>query len=160
LELEIAQLQDAIAQLSKGLSALTVLAKRSGLVLYRLQFNGEKFAIGSQVWMGLSVATLADPDQLIVNATVPEAQAVAVKVGQRARVNVPGANLALNAHVKALGRTYHIKSRTQPVIVRDVQLEFDSPPKGVKPGAAVQVALTTNEQAKVASVSNVKLEPR
>jgi multidrug resistance efflux pump len=151
LDLEIEQLETAIAQLTQGLASLTVTAKQSGLVLYRPQFNGEKFAIGSQVWMGLSVATLADPEQLIVNATVPESQAVAVRVGQRARINVPGANVALNARVKTLGRIYHIKSRTQPVIVRDVQLEFDTPPKGVKPGAAVQVALLAAEQAQVAS---------
>ncbi len=143
LELDIARLRNSVADLSEGLRALTVKAPRAGLVLYRLQFNGEKFSVGNQVWMGISVATLADPDQLIVSATVPEAQATAVRVGQQARVNVPGANVALTARVKELGRTYHIKSRMQPVIVRDVQLEFDSVPKGVKPGAAVQVKLTT-----------------
>jgi hypothetical protein len=153
LNLEIEQLETSIALITKGLASLTVTAKQTGMVLYRLQFNGEKFAIGTQVWMGLSVATLADPEQLIVNATVPEAQAVAIRVGQRARVNVPGANLSLQAKVKSLGRIYHIKSRTQPVIVRDVQLEFDTPPKGVKPGAAVQVAVFTSEQSKVAHVN-------
>jgi len=146
LELEIAQLQDAIAQLSKGLASLAVKAKRPGLVLYRSQFSGEKFAVGSQVWMGLSVATLADSDQLIVNATVPEAQAIAVQVGQRARVSIPSANLSIGARVKSLGLTYHIKSRTQPIIVRDVQLEFDATPKGVKPGAAVQIQMSSDTQ--------------
>jgi hypothetical protein len=97
------------------------------------------------------VATLADPERLVVNATVPEAQSIAVRVGQRGRVNVPGANVALNARVKSLGRIFHIKSRTQPVIVRDVQLEFDAPPKGIKPGAAVQVTLLTADEAPVAS---------
>jgi multidrug resistance efflux pump len=141
LNSEISQLHNDLDVLGKGQKALMVPAARSGMVLYRPQFSGEKFAVGSQVWMGLSVATLADPEHLIVNAKVPEVQAAQVSVGQAARIDVPGANLALTAHVTALGRTYHGKSRTQPVVVRDVELQFDSVPKGLKPGAAVQVAL-------------------
>ena len=91
--------------------------------------------------MGLSVATLADQNRLIVQAKVPEVQAAGVQVGQAAQVTVQGANTALNAKVVALGRTYHGKSMSQPVIVRDVEIEFETPPKGLKPGAAVQVSL-------------------
>jgi multidrug resistance efflux pump len=138
---EIAQLQESIDNFNKGQQALTVLAPRTGMVLYRLQFNGEKFSTGNQVWMGLSVATLVDPDQLIVNAKVPEAQAAAVHVGQRAQVSVASANLTLAAHVSALGQTYHGKSKSQSIVVRDVQLQFDDAQKGMKPGSAVQVQL-------------------
>jgi len=138
---EIAQHEAAIALFAAGQAKLTVKAQRDGMVLYRTQFNGEKFTVGGQVWMGLSVATLADPDQLIVQAQVPEVQAVAVQAGQPARVTVPGANIALDARVTRLGRTYHGKSRSQPIVVRDVELEFASSPKGLKPGAAVQVTL-------------------
>ncbi len=138
---EIAQHDSAIAELSKGKGSLTVKAPHDGIVLYRTHFGGEKFAAGSQVWMGLSVATVADPTQLIVMARVPEVQAAAVQVGQAARVTFAGANTAFKAHVSRLGRTYHGKSRSQPVIVRDVELEFDGMPQGVKPGGAVQVTL-------------------
>ena len=138
---EIAQHDSAIAELSKGKAQLTVNAAHDGIVLYRTQFNGEKFAIGGQVWMGLSVATVADPTQLIVVAKVPEVQAAAVQAGQAARVTFAGANTAFKARVSKLGRTYHGKSRSQPIVVRDVELEFDSMPQGVKPGGAVQVTL-------------------
>lgn len=141
LDAAIARLKMDIAQLRESIASLTVTAERPGMLLYRLQFNGEKFAVGNQVFRGISVATLADPQQLLVRATVPEAQAAAVHVGQRARINVPGANVALGARVSALGRIYHIKSRAQPVIVRDVELQFEVMPKGLKPGAAVQIAL-------------------
>lgn len=141
LQSELAQLHSSIDLLSKGQKALSVAAPRSGMLLYRTSFNGDKFAIGSRVWMGLSVATLADPEQLFVIAKVPEAQAVAAYVGQPARINLPGANQALAAHVSALGLIYHSKSASQPVIVRDLEITFDSPPKDLKPGAAVQAAL-------------------
>lgn len=138
---EVARHEGAIALLVKGKQAMTIKAPRAGMVVYRTQFSGEKFAVGTQLWKGLSVATLADQDKLIVQAKVPEMQAAGVHVGQSARVTVQGANAALNAKVVALGRTYHGKSKSQPVIVRDLELEFDHPPKGLKPGAAVQVSL-------------------
>lgn len=141
LQSELTQLHSSIDLLVKGQKALSVAAPRSGMLLYRTSFNGDKFAVGSRVWMGLSIATLADPAQLFVNAKVPEAQAMAAYVGQPVRINVPGANQALAAHVSALGLIYHSKSASQPVIVRDLEIEFDSPPKDLKPGAAVQAAL-------------------
>jgi multidrug resistance efflux pump len=138
---EVARHEGAIAVFAKGQQQMSVKAPRDGMMVYRTQFSGEKFTVGAQVWMGLSVATLADQNKLYVQAKVPEVQAAGVRVGQAARVTVQGANTALNARVVALGRTYHGKSKSQPVIVRDLELEFDSPPKGLKPGAAVQVSL-------------------
>lgn len=141
LQAELAQLRTQIASLLKGQAALTVVAPHRGLVLYRSNFNGGKFSTGSQVWMGMSVATLADADQLCVDAKVPEAQAAGVQPGQAARVTVAGARQSLSARVSALGNAYHSKSAAQSGVVRDIQLQFDAPPKDLKPGAAVQVEL-------------------
>lgn len=146
MESEVAKLRQSIAELSRGRAALDVVAPRAGRVLYRSNFNGEKFAAGSQIWMGLSVATLADPGRLYVSAAAPEAQAASVRVGQAARVTVSGANQAYAARVTALGRAFHGKSTVQSLMVRDVELEFDSPPQGLKPGAAVQVLLAPHAQ--------------
>jgi multidrug resistance efflux pump len=148
---EVAQMRSQIAALVKGQAALTVTAPRPGLVLHRIGFDGTKFSVGSQVWMGLSVATLADPTQLGIDAKVPEAQAAAVQVGQAARVTVTGTRQALAAHVTALGRAFHGKSATQAAVVRDVQLEFDTPPRDLKPGAAVQVELLPGAVRRIAS---------
>ena len=152
LQSDAAQLRAKIASLVKGQAALTVLAPRRGLVLHRIGFNGEKFAIGSQVWVGLSVATLADPDQLGVNARVPEAQAAGVRKGQAARVVVAGTRQTLAAHVTGLGRAFHSKSAAQAVVIRDVELEFDAPAKDLKPGAAVQVELLPDVDRRVAAI--------
>ena len=141
LQAAVAKQQAAIAALVKGQAGLNVKAARKGLVLYRTNFNGEKFTAGSQVWVGLSVATLADPERLYISARLPEAQASNVRIGQLARVTVPGANQALTAHVSSLGRNFHGKPGTQSITVRDIELQFDAAPKGLKPGAAVQATL-------------------
>lgn len=148
LQAEVADIQQQLAALTRGQAAMTVVAPRKGLLMYRTTFSGEKFAVGSQVWMGLSVATLADPGQLYINATIPEAQASLVHVGQKARVTVPGANQALNAHVVALGRAFHGKSTAQSTIVRNLELQFDDNPQGLKPGAAVQAVLVADAAGK------------
>lgn len=141
LQAEIGQLKTQIAALAQGQAALKVVAPRKGLVVYRVGFNGEKFSAGSQVWMGLTVATLADPERLYIAASVPEAQSSRVRVGQTARVTVPGTNQALTARVVALGRAFHGKSQAQPTIVRDVELQFEGSTSGLKPGSAVQAVL-------------------
>ncbi|WP_395407572.1 HlyD family secretion protein [Pseudoduganella sp. UC29_106] len=144
LQAEVSQLRAQIAALLKGQAALTVVAPYRGLVLYRNNFNGGKFSTGSQVWMGMSVATLADADQLCVDAKVPEAQASAVQPGQAARVTMAGVRQSLPARVSALGNAFHSKSAAQSGVVRDIRLQFDAPPKDLKPGAAVQVELLRN----------------
>jgi len=149
LQAEITQAQNLITILSNGRDAMNVKARQRGLVLYRSNFNGEKFTTGSQVWMGLSVATLADPEQLFVDARVPEAQASRLHVGQKMMVTVPGANQTLAAHVTGLGRTFHSGQRSQAIIVRDIELEFDTRPKGLKPGTAVRAELAAAPQPAV-----------
>jgi multidrug resistance efflux pump len=144
---EIKQLNNTINALAKGQKDLTVLAPRGGMVLHKTDYSGNKYAVGTKVFIGTSVANLADPEKLFVLAKVPEAQASLVKIGQRARVTIPGANLELNAIVGGLGRIYHGKSSSQPVIVRDVWLEFDAQSKELKPGAAVQVNLSLAQQS-------------
>ena len=144
IESEIAQLQSKIDDLTRGMQALKVNATRDGMVIYKTNFNGEKFAPGSRVFVGLSVAMLADPDKLYVLAKVPEAQAAQVFVGQKSNITVPGSGQVLSAHVSGLGNIYHAKSSAQPIIIRDVELEFEKPPKDIKPGSAVQATLPTS----------------
>ena len=145
---EMAQLQGKIEVLQKGQQALTIVADRPGMMIYRSNFNGEKFAAGSQIWMGLSVASIADHEKLFVTAKVPEAQSASIKPGQLARITIPGANLTVPARVSSLSNVFHSKSSSQPIIVRDIELEFEQPPKGLKPGAAVQAILLNPDSAK------------
>jgi multidrug resistance efflux pump len=141
LESEIAKLQADINTLNQGIRTMRINAVRDGMVIYRTSFNGEKFASGSEVWNGLSVAMLADPDKLFVSAKVPEAQAASVFIGQKARITIPGANQVVAARVTGLGNVIHSKSQAQPIMVQDVELEFDKPLKEIKPGSAVQASL-------------------
>jgi len=141
LDAEIAQLEAEAVEFRTAVAAMQVSPAKPGIVIHRTQFNGDKFAVGSQVWIGLSIAEVADPAQLVVQALVPEVQSGRVALGQRARVAVTGANRVLEARVVEIGRVFRAKSRTQPVTVLDVRLALDAPPGNLKPGTAVQVSM-------------------
>lgn len=138
-EADIGLLEDEVKELEDARNKLTVTALRPGVVSHRSQFNGEKFAVGTSVFMGLSVAEIADPTTIIVQAVVPEPEAYRIKVGQVGRVAIAGGNTVLDARVTELGKVYRTKSRNQPVTVRDVRLVFDAPTELLKPGATVSV---------------------
>jgi multidrug resistance efflux pump len=141
LKSEIAQLQQTISVLEKGLNGLTVIAPRAGTVVHNVGFDDEKFAVGSRVFMGAAVANLADPEKIYVAAKVPEAQVSLVKLGQLVSVTTPGSNTQIAAKISGFGPVFHGKSANQPMIVRDIEIEFDSLPKNLKPGTAIQVKL-------------------
>lgn len=141
IEAEIAELDREIAEIETGLEALSVRAPRDGVVVHRSNWGGEKFQVGNQVFVGLPVAEVADPASLQVRAVVPEAQATLVAVGAAATVVVSGSGSEHAARVVEVGRVFRTRSRTQPVIVRDLRLEFDRMPEGLKPGAPVRVRL-------------------
>ncbi|WMW81720.1 HlyD family efflux transporter periplasmic adaptor subunit [Undibacterium cyanobacteriorum] len=154
MKTELAQLQKKIDVLEKGLKGLTVTAPRAGTVVHLSNFNGEKFAVGSRVFMSSAIANLADPEKLYVSAKVPEAQISLIAMGQKAKVTVPGANTVVAATITAMGPVFHGKSSNQPIVVRDIELEFDGLPKTVKPGTAVQVQLETHKPATTATTSS------
>ncbi len=142
LEFELMQSQNKINILEQGLARMTVKAEQPGILIYKNNFNEEKFSSGSKIWMGQSLANLSDPKQLFVNAQVAEAQATYLRTGQEAKVSVPGGNQVLRARITQLGKVFHSKSATQPGIVRDIELEFEQNSQtSLKPGSAVQVQI-------------------
>ncbi|MBC3936302.1 HlyD family efflux transporter periplasmic adaptor subunit [Undibacterium sp. CY7W] len=142
LEFELMQSQNKINLLEQGQARMTVKAEQPGILIYKTNFNDEKFSSGSKIWMGQSLANLSDPKQLFVNAQVAEAQAAYLRTGLGAKVSVPGGNQMLNARITQLGKVFHSKSATQPGIVRDIELEFEQNSQtSLKPGSAVQVQI-------------------
>jgi multidrug resistance efflux pump len=137
LEAEIATLQTAQKQLS-------VTPANDGIVIHGQAFNGDKFTTGSQVFQGLAVASVADAATLRVDALVPEADADLVRIGQSATIRFGTAGASLNAKVVGIGNVFRRKGRTQPTIVRDLQLDFAEGsrlPAELKPGLAVQITI-------------------
>lgn len=142
LKAEVEQLDNEVRVLEQGIAAMSVRAPRAGLMLHRSNWQGEKFEVGAQIWMGVAVAEIPDLASLAVRGTAPERELGALAVGQRARISLQGgARETLEGRVVRLGSTVRSRSRLQPVPVVDVEIELDSRPEGLRPGQAVQIEL-------------------
>lgn len=140
VEAELAQAEEETVMLTSAIAAMRVTAPQAGIVLVRSSWNGQRFEIGSQVWMGQSVADIPEPDSLAVRAVLPERDLLRVRPGQAVRIRLDGgAASALPGRIAEVGRAVRSKSKLQPIPVLDVLVGFDTPPAGLKPGQAVRV---------------------
>ncbi|MBY0572527.1 MAG: HlyD family efflux transporter periplasmic adaptor subunit [Undibacterium sp.] len=155
LKSELAQLKTNIDALEKGKRDLIVKAPRAGTLIHAKGHGGEKIAVGSRLYMGMAAGSLADPEKIYVTAKVAEAQIGLLKIGQLARVTLSGANTVLAAKVSAMGPVFHGKSESEAITVRDIELEFDTIPKNLKPGSAVQVFITPSSASVAFSSANM-----
>ena len=144
---EIAQLTADVARLGKAQADLTIAAPRSGILMHRSSWNGDKFDVGSQVWRGQTIAEIPDPATLAVRAELPERDYLRVRTGMPVRVRVDGAGGVFPGKVASIGRTVRSKSQVQPIPVMDVEVRLDDPEARLKPGQAVRVELTVPDRA-------------
>lgn len=139
---EVSQLQDEVAKLKTSLASLTVLAPRSGIVLHQNDWKGGKIDVGSQIWLGQSVAQMPDLTTLAVRAALPERDLGDVRPGQRVRVVIAGgSDRAFGGSIAEIGNNVHSKSRVEAVPVVDLIVRLDPGGLKLKPGQSVQVTI-------------------
>ena len=146
VEAELAQLEADVATLGRAVGDLEVKAPRDGILVLRTGWRGERFEVGSQVFVGQAVAEIPDPTSLLVRATAPERELLRLAVGATARVRVEGgAGRQIDARVTRIGTAVRSKSRRQPIPVIDVELALEGDTDGLRPGQAVGVELQPAE---------------
>jgi multidrug resistance efflux pump len=146
---EVAQLQREARELQASLAAMNVVAPRSGLMMHKSNWQGEKFDVGSQVWKGMSVAEIPDTTTLAVRAQLPERDLTRVRVGLPARIVIEGgAGSALSGRVASIGSTVRSKSRIQPIPIVDLEIRLDNPRARLRPGQPVRVEMTAVDAGK------------
>lgn len=149
LAAERAQLQADVDRLQRSLGALNVIAPRDGLMMHRSNFEGEKYDVGSQVWVGQTVAEIPDMSTLAVRAELPERDLQKVSVGAPVRIVVEGgAGSVLRGHIASVGRAVRSKSQVQPMPVLDLDVQLDDPRAPLRPGQAVRVEIAAPVAAK------------
>lgn len=140
---ELAKLQADVTRLQNSLAALVLPAPRSGIMMHKSSWNGEKFDVGSQIFRGQTLAEIPDDTTLAVRAELPERDLRRVAVGARARIVVEGGGGGAHlGKVVSIGRAVRSKSQVQPIPVLDVEIRLDDPKARLRPGQAVRVELT------------------
>jgi len=146
---ELAQLQAQVDLGQASLAAMNVTAPRSGLMMHKSNWQGDKFDVGSQIWRGQSAAEIPDMATLAVRAELPERDLQRVAVGMPVRVVIEGgAGAALTGRIVEIGRAIRSKSALQPIPVLDLQIRIDSTRMQLKPGQAIRVELNVADAGK------------
>jgi HlyD family secretion protein len=144
-------LQTEIAKVQADIAKMSVLAPKEGMVVYALDWDGKKKAVGDTCWMGLNVLELPDLKKMQVKAAILEPQAGRLKTGQKTDVRLDAnPDRAFFGTVTTLGRIFRIKSDDQPVTVFDVVIDLtESDPALMRPGMAATIDID------ISSIKNV-----
>jgi len=147
VEVEIRRHKLEVDRLTRNIAAMSVKAPMDGMMLRRAGWNGVKFDVGSQVFIGLPVAEIPDMQSLAVRGLLPERELTRVAPGARVKVHIEGGSGAtVGAKVTRIGQVVRSKSRVQPIPIVELLLEFDRRPSGVRPGQPVRIELDTAVQ--------------
>lgn len=137
---EVARAQADVDELSRALASLQIPAPRDGVVVVKSTWRGERYEIGSQVFMGQAIAEMPDPATLVVRATVPERDMLRLREGQPARVRLQGGGgRELRGEVAELGRAVRSKSRLSPLPVLDLVVRLSGDTSDLKAGTPLIV---------------------
>lgn len=146
LESEIAESQREVQRLQAEIASLNLTAPRDGLLMHRSGMRGDKFDVGSRVWIGQTIAEIPDPATLAVRAELPERDRRRVRKGATARIVLEGgAGIAVRGKVTSIGRTVRSKSRVQPVPILDMEIALEESAGDLRPGQAVRVQLASDQ---------------
>lgn len=139
---DVSQLKNEVDRLQNSLAALTVVAPRDGIFVHQDDWKGGKIDVGSQIWLGQSVAQMPDLSTLAVHAALPERELTRVHLNQRVFVVISGSgDRSLGGSIVDVGYNVHSKSRVEAVPVVDVTVQLGPGDISLKPGQPVRVEI-------------------
>jgi HlyD family secretion protein len=148
LEADIRRLESELNVAQKELETLAIRAPRNGLVIVGTNSQGQKLDINDVVNPGMIVVELANEDDLVVWAEVPEYTAASLEIGQVARVafDANGGNVS-DGTVISVARIVRRQSQYSQAMVRDVtiQLPEDMIAK-LRPGMSAKLDIVVDTQ--------------
>jgi len=153
-ENKILKLEKEVDQLEQSITKMNVQAPRDGMLVYGVDWRGEKKAVGDSCWLGDIIMELPDLSQMEVALVIPEPQAGKVKVGLPVEVRLDSnPDLVFKGNIKSLGRIFRTKSPEQPAIVFDAVSTIDNPDPGMmRPGMAAGVDIMVDQKEGVLQI--------
>lgn len=142
LELKVKRLSQMVAAIRSEMEQLTVVAPSSGVAVIGTHHNSEKIKIGDATQPSMVVVELVDESKLAVQSEVSEEYSMNIKLGQRVRMyseSTGGGEFI--GQVSVLGNSVRRKSRFRPEMIRDVWIDVNQAPQGLKLGGSVQVVI-------------------
>ena len=151
---KVKQLESQVRELREGIAKMRVKAPKAGIVVYAIDWQGEKKAVGDRCWFGSQVLELPDLSQMQVAAVVPEPEAGKVKTGLAVEIRLDSnPDRVFHGEVESLGRIFRTKSHDQPAMVFDAAITIKDPDPGLmRPGMAAGVDIIVSSRENVLQV--------
>ncbi len=162
LEADIRRLESELTGAQRELESFTIRAPREGLVIVGTNRDGQKIDVNESVNPGIVVVELANRDDLIVKAEVPEYAAAAIAVGQPAQVSVDAAGgNAIQGEVVSVASIVRRQSRFTQAMIRDVTISLPAEiVSQLRPGMSAKVAITVDNQLAAIAVPDSSIQYR
>lgn len=140
LEQRIKYLEREVAEIQENIKKHTVMAPMDGLVVYRTR-NGERPAVGDQVWQGRDLIELPDLSNMLVAAVFDEPDAGRLAEGQAVEIHLDAQpDHIYKGTIRQLGKIFRQKSWRKPVTVFDAIIDVEEPNADImRPGMTAKV---------------------
>ena len=160
LEADIRRLESELAGAQRELESFTIRAPREGLVIVGTNREGQKLDVNEAVNPGIVIVELANRDDLIVKAEVPEYAAAAIAIGQPAQVSVDAAGgSAIQGEVLSVASIVRRQSRFTQAMIRDVTISLPAEViKQLRPGMSAKVSITVDNQRAAIAVPDGSIQ--
>ncbi|QGX39930.1 HlyD family secretion protein [Permianibacter aggregans] len=145
---ELARFEAEVARLQGEIQRMTVLAPKEGLVVYKTDWQGNKFGEGDTVYVGQSVMEIPSLENMIVKAEVLEVDAGRLRVGQPVQITLDAQpDRQFHGQVRTLGQVFRSKSHKDPAVVFDAEITISNPDAELmRPGMAVRLRVDTSKE--------------
>lgn len=153
-QVKVKRLEKEVRELQASIEKMKVKAPKAGMVVYALDWEGNKKVVGDRCWWGENIMELPDLTQMQVKAAIPEPQAGKVKIGLEVEIRLDSnPDRVFKGKLKELGRIFRTKSHDQPAIVFDAIIDIlDPDPENMRPGMAAGVDIIVSSKENVLQV--------
>ncbi|MGH9831970.1 MAG: efflux RND transporter periplasmic adaptor subunit [Blastocatellia bacterium] len=138
--------ENKVNQIKKGMENFQAKADRDGVVIYKSKWNGDKYRVGENVWMGQSILEIPELNTIIAEAFVPEVDIGKIKTGQRAEVTIDAfPDKTYSGSIKYIGTLVRPKAWDIPNKILDIQIALDQLDTSImRPAMSVKAKIETS----------------
>ncbi len=139
--------ENKVDQIKKGMENFQAKATRDGVVIYKTKWNGDKYRVGENVWMGQSILEIPELNTIIAEAFVPEVDIGKIKTGQRAEVTIDAfPDKTYSGSIKTIGTLVRPKAWDIPNKILDIQIALDQLDVSImRPAMSVKAKIETSK---------------
>lgn len=145
-ESKITRLSMLVDQIKADIAKLNIKASKDGIVMYVKDHNGEKPAVGDNLWMGRRVLTIPSLDEIAIQAQFDEPDTTSVEVNNKVKITLEAfPEVPFMGEVTSLGQSYKTKSHQNPKTVFDVLIKLNEVDSNLmRPGMKAKVELVND----------------